>query len=143
MIKGKDKKVLLLEIVRFGVVGLLATLIHYGVYWLLQRWINLNIAYAVGYGLSFMANFFLTAYFTFNTNPSLKRGFGFGGSHIVNLILQMGLLNWFIFLGISRTLAPIPVYMITIPVNFLLVRFVFKYKSHHHEESNNTNSMLQ
>ena len=31
----------------------------------------------------------------------------------------------FLFLGLSEAWAPIPVYCICIPVNFLLVRFVF------------------
>ena len=40
----------------------------------------------------------------------------------------MGLLNLALALGINSTLAPIPVYGIAIPVNFLMVRFVFKHE---------------
>ena len=45
------------EVCRFGIVGVLAVAIHYGVYWLLQRWINLNVAYTIGYIVSFIANY--------------------------------------------------------------------------------------
>ena len=37
-------------------------------------------------------------------------------------------LNFFLWLGVSEGLAPIPVFCIVIPINFLLVRFVFKSK---------------
>ena len=109
-------------------VGVLATALHYGIYFLLQRFINVNISYTLGYALSFIANFYLTAYFTFGKKPSWSKAFGFGGAHLFNYLLHIGLLNTFLWLGLSKTLAPIPVFAIAIPVNFLLVRFVFKRK---------------
>lgn len=59
---------------------------------------------------------------------SWSKAFGFGGAHLFNYLLHIGLLNTFLWLGLSKTLAPIPVFAIAIPVNFLLVRFVFKRK---------------
>ena len=116
------------EFIRFVIVGILATALHYGIYFLLQRFINVNIAYTLGYALSFIANFYLTAYFTFGKKPSWSKAFGFGGAHLFNYLLHIDLLNTFLWLGLSKTLAPIPVFAIAIPVNFLLVRFVFKRK---------------
>ena len=116
------------EFIRFVMVGVLATALHYGIYFLLQRFINVNIAYTLGYALSFIANFYLTAYFTFGKKPSWSKAFGFGGAHLFNYLLHIGLLNTLLWLGLSKTLAPIPVFAIAIPVNFLLVRFVFKRK---------------
>ena len=116
------------EFIRFVMVGILATALHYGIYFLLQRFINVNIAYTLGYALSFIANFYLTAYFTFGKKPSWSKAFGFGGAHLFFYLLHIGLLNTFLWLGLSKTLAPIPVFAIAIPVNFLLIRFVFKRK---------------
>lgn len=116
------------EFVRFIMVGIFATALHYGLYFLLQRIINVNIAYTAGYAISFIANFYLTAYFTFRRKPSWKKAFGFGGAHLVNYLLHMGLLNLFLWAGLSKPLAPIPVFPIAIAVNFLLVRYVFKNK---------------
>ncbi|MCD7926622.1 GtrA family protein [Bacteroidaceae bacterium] len=116
------------EFMRFGIVGIVATALHYGIYYLLQPYINVNVAYTTGYVLSFIANFYLTSYFTFRTTPSWKKLTGMGGAHIVNYLLHMALLNLFLFMGISKTWAPIPVFAIAIPINFLLVRFVFKHK---------------
>lgn len=114
------------EFIRFVLVGVFATALHYGLYYVLQWIINVNIAYTLGYAASFIANFYLTAYFTFGQKPSWKKAFGFAGAHLVNYLLHMALLNLFLWLGLSKPLAPIPVFAIAIPVNFLLVRFVFK-----------------
>lgn len=116
------------EFIRFGLVGVLATALHYGIYYLLQQFINVNVAYTTGYVISFIVNFYLTSYFTFGTAPSWKKLIGMGGAHLVNYLLHMVLLNLFLYWGISKTWAPIPVFAIAIPVNFLLVRFVFKHK---------------
>lgn len=119
----------LLEFIRFALVGILATALHYGLYYLLQKLINVNIAYATGYLLSFIVNFYLTAYFTFGTRPSWKKAIGFSGAHLVNFLIHMLLLNLFLWAGISQTWAPLPVFAIAIPVNFILIRFVFKHKN--------------
>ena len=113
------------EFVRFVLVGLLATAIHYGIYLLFNVMMPANPAYAIGYILSFLCNFFLSSHFTFRKKATFRKGVGFGLSHAVNFAMHMLLLNLFLFLGLGETLAPIPVYCICIPVNFLLVRFVF------------------
>lgn len=115
-----------LEFVRFGIVGIIATAIHYSIYLLLMQLIDVNISYTAGYLISLACNFFLTAKFTFKAQASVKRGVGFILSHIVNYLLHMILLNVFIKAGIPSTFAPVPVYCIAVPVNFLLVRFVFR-----------------
>ena len=42
-------KPLVKEFIRFGVVGVLATALHYGIYYFLQSFINVNVAYTTGY----------------------------------------------------------------------------------------------
>ena len=114
------------EILRFGIVGVVATLLHYVIYWILQHWINVNVAYTIGYFLSFIANYFLSAQFTFREKTTTRNGIGFAGAHLFNYLFQMVLLNIFLWLGVSKALAPPPVYCIAVPVNFILVRTVFK-----------------
>ena len=114
------------EVIRFCVVGGFATVVHYGIYLLLQVWMWAWLAYTMGYALSFLMNYVLTNYFTFKTKPTVQNGVGFVISHAVNYGLHIGLLELFLWIGLSNLWAPIPVYCIVIPVNFLLVRFVFK-----------------
>ena len=113
------------EILRFGIVGVVATLLHYVIYWILQHWINVNVAYTIGYLISFLANYILSARFTFRKKTTASNGIGFAGAHLCNYLLQMVLLNLFLWIGVSKQWAPLPVYCIAVPVNFLLVRLVF------------------
>ena len=119
------------EILRFGIVGALATLVHYGIYLgLLWFWpqMNASLAYSIGYVVSFVGNFFASNYFTFRTRPTAGKGIGFALSHGVNYLLHILFLNLFLWLGLSQSLAPIPVFCIVIPINFILVRCVLKSK---------------
>lgn len=130
------------QLLRFAIVGVIATAIHYGIYLLLLNVFSENtienwetIAYSIGYVISFICNFILTCIFTFRKKASAQRGVGFGLAHLVNYGLHVGLLNLFLWLGISNKLAPIPVFCIAVPVNFLLVRFVFNRKEQGEEET--------
>ncbi len=115
------------EMIRFSVVGVLITVIHYVVYWLLQLVMNINIAWTAGYIVGFIVNYYLSARYIFREKTTAENGAGFGGAHLVNYFLQMGLLNFFVWMGLSAEMAPVGVYAVSIPVNFLLVRFVFKH----------------
>ena len=122
---NKDKAT---EFIRFIVVGVLATAIHYGIYLLFLMFIQSWIAYSLGYAISFICNFFLSNYFTFKTRPTIKKGFGFGFSHAINYLLHIVLLFIFLQLGVPEQFAPVPVFAIVVPVNFILVRFFLKDK---------------
>lgn len=114
------------EAIRFCIVGVLATIVHYGIYLLLKGVINVSVAYTIGYVISFIGNFVLTNVYTFKTQATAKKGIGFVICHVINYLLHIGLLNVFIWMGVPSSLAPIPVYCIVVPVNFLLVRKVLK-----------------
>ena len=123
------KKTIYGEIIRFGLVGTTAAAIHYGTYWLLQHYIDVNIAYTVGYVVSFMVNYYLSAHFTFRQKASARNGLGFIGAHLTNYFMHIVLFNAFLWVGLSRALAPLAVLAIAVPLNFLMVRFVFKHFS--------------
>lgn len=115
------------EIFRFGIVGLIATTIHYIIYVYLESIeIPYNISYTVAYLISFIFNFLLSNYFTFKTSPDISRGIKFSMSHIINYLIQVTLLNVFVGLSINKKIAPLIVYCISIPINFILVRISLK-----------------
>lgn len=116
------------EVLRFGVVGVLATLIQYAVYWVLIHWLNPSLSMTIGYIISFAFNFLASTRYTFRVKANARRGAGFALSHGVNWLLQMLTLNLFLWLGVSKQWAPIPMFCICVPVNFLLVRFFLKRK---------------
>ena len=115
------------ELIRFCIVGVLAVATHYAIYWLLQHWIDVNIAYTAGYVISFLGNYYLSAHFTFKEQTSAGNGVGFAGAHVFNYFLQLGLFNLFLWLGVHHLIAPFAVLIISVPTNFLVVRYVFKH----------------
>lgn len=114
------------EIVRFALVGGLATVLQYAFYVIFVNVVHVRAVPSsmISYALSFIVNFFLSSYFTFHSRPNAKKGIGFTLSHLFNMGLQTGLVA--IFKGIvGPTLALLPAMAICIPVNYLLVRFAF------------------
>ena len=86
--------------------------IHYGVYCLVLLVANANISFTAGYAVGFICNYFLTTFFTFRSKPSSRNAVGFGFSHLINYLLEIGLLNLFLWIGAGELLAPILVMII-------------------------------
>ena len=110
--------------IRFSIVGTIAWVILYAVYYLFLSLLGHTASYTIGYIVSFIVNYLLTVKFTFEVEASAQNGIGFIFCHVINWLLQLVLLNIFIYLGMNNIIAPIPVMAISVPVNFLMVRFV-------------------
>lgn len=115
-----------------------------------QDALGITLTYAAGYAVSFVANYVVSLRWTFRTRGSVGKGLGFAFSHLVNAGLHLLLLNLFRSLGAGdalsmlliwlmpwlvdllpvlgrpESLLPLPVYLIVVPVNFLMVRFFLK-----------------
>ena len=127
------------EVIRFGIVGGLATVLQYGIYLAFMPVLSHFIpqmgdhtlattANTIAYIVSFIFNFIASTRYTFKVKANAKRGAGFTLSHIVNYSMQTLCLNVFVGLGLAKQWAMIPTLCICIPVNFLLVRFFLKKK---------------
>ncbi len=116
------------EMVRFGMVGAVATMLQLVIYWITLPWTSVGIANTIGYAISFCFNFIASTRFTFRVKANAAKGAGFALSHLINYLLQMGSLTFFVWLGVPERWAPIPMFAICIPVNFLLVRFFLTKK---------------
>lgn len=114
------------DIIRYAIVGGCATAIHYGIYLVANLFVNANISFALGFAVSLTFNYILSAHFTFKKSTSVKNGIGFCLAHGFSFIFDIGLLNFFLWIGIEESFAPLPVYCISVPLKFLMVRFVFK-----------------
>ena len=115
-----------------------------------QDSLGITLTYAAGYAVSFVANYVVSLRWTFRTRGSVGKGLGFAFSHLVNAGLHLLLLNLFRSLGAGdalsmlliwlmpwlvdmlpvlgrpESLLPLPVYLIVVPVNFLMVRYFLK-----------------
>lgn len=110
------------ELLRFSFIGTLATVIHYAVYIALLLVMPAYIAFTIGYAVAFILNFLLSSYITFQVQPSWRKFWRFGGSHVVNYLVQSVLLQVALLGGVPENLAPIPVYVIAVPFSYLVVR---------------------
>ena len=116
------------EIVRFIIVGGLATAIQYGIYLLMLLWLQPLLSNTIGYFVSFTFNYIASTRYTFRVKSTTKRGLGFVFSHIVNYLLQTLTLHAFLLLGLDKKIAMIPMFSICVPINFVLVRFFLHRK---------------
>ena len=124
------------EIIRFGIVGGTATIIQYGLYYVFVNFVGVSpvLSAPISYALSFLANFFLSSFFTFHKKPTAKIGLGFTLSHLINMGLQTLLvaifsaIDWGVSAEMQKTLALLPAMLICIPINYLLVHYVFNSK---------------
>ena len=72
------------EIIKFGIVGCVAVIVQYVTYFFLLLIYNHNIAFTIGYVVSFVVNYLLTTTFTFRTRKNLNNGIGFAICHVIN-----------------------------------------------------------
>ena len=100
------------QFVRFFVVGVAATLVHWGVYVGLNALLGLHAAdafalsvtYSVGYAVSFVGNYLASLRWTFRTKGSVGKGAGFALSHAVNYGMHVALLNLFLYWGLGHAM---------------------------------------
>ena len=127
------------EVIRFAIVGGIATVLQYVIYLAAMPVLAAlipslqgsdhtlaTIANTLAYIISFIFNFIASTRYTFKVKANAKRGAGFTLSHIINYSMQTLFLNLFVGLGLMKQVAMIPTLCICIPVNFLLVRFFLK-----------------
>lgn len=117
------------EAVRFCVTGGIAVLVQYVSYRLLLPLFSAVCSYAIAYAVSLSVNLMLSAFFTFKVRLTTQKIAGFLFSHALNFTMQTTLLYLLVFLGFKKVYAPIPVYAVCVPVNFLLVRHFLKNKT--------------
>lgn len=136
LVKGDSR---LSEIIRFCLVGGFATVLQYGVYVVFVEAVGVKAVPStlISYAISFIFNYLLSSYFTFQKKPNAQNMLGFITSHAINMGMQTGIVA--IFKGIvGNTLALLPAFAICIPLNYLMVRYAFNHdifkKKHTHED---------
>lgn len=117
------------EIIRFAMTGGFCTVLQYGIYVVFVDAVHVPavVSTLISYAISFIANFLLSSFFTFHSDPNAKKGIAFTISHLINMGLQTGLVA--IFKGIvGPTLALLPALAICVPANYFMVRYAFTNK---------------
>jgi len=126
-----EKWNLMFQFIKFGMVGVLNTLISYVTYVLVSLMgYNYHIANISAFVISVLNSFYWNHTYVFKTNGQGKIvilkaliktfiSYGFSGLILTELLLIL----WIQILNISKFIAPLLNLILTIPINFLLNKF--------------------
>ncbi|MFF2912159.1 GtrA family protein [Paenibacillus sp. NPDC057934] len=124
---------LILQFIKFGIVGGINTIISLMIYYILI-YVSVHYMYAnvIGYFISSVGGYYLNKMWVFKTQQVKARSsitkyyIIYGSSLLINIVTMY---VWVDLLNIPKILAPILTLIITIPYNFILNKlWAFKVK---------------
>ncbi|MFT1861403.1 flippase GtxA [Staphylococcus aureus] len=117
------------EILKFIIVGGINTLNYYVVYLLLLKLLHIEymISHVTGFLVAFVISYYLNCYFVYRVKPTWRKFISFPITQIVNVSLQTVLLYVFVsWLNLPAEIAPFAGLVITIPITFVLSKWILK-----------------
>ncbi|HDZ8801557.1 TPA: flippase GtxA [Staphylococcus aureus] len=117
------------EILKFIIVGGINTLNYYVVYLLLLKLLHIEymISHITGFLVAFVISYYLNCYFVYRAKPTWRKFISFPITQIVNVSLQTVLLYVFVsWLNLPAEIAPFAGLVITIPITFVLSKWILK-----------------
>lgn len=117
------------EIIKFIIVGGINTLNYYIVYLILLKLIDLNylVSHVSGFMVSFIISYYLNCHFVYKVKPTWRKFIQFPLTQVVNMGMQTLLLCIFVqWFHISSVIAPFAGLIITIPITFVLSKYILK-----------------
>ncbi|HCW8119814.1 TPA: flippase GtxA [Staphylococcus aureus] len=117
------------EILKFIIVGGINTLNYYVVYLLLLKLLHIEymISHITGFIVTFVISYYLNCYFVYRVKPTWRKFISFPITQIVNVSLQTVLLYVFVsWLNLPAEIAPFAGLIITIPITFILSKWILK-----------------
>lgn len=117
------------EIIRFVIVGGINTINYYIVYLLFLKLFHVHylISHIIGFIVALIISYYLSCYFVYKVKPTLKKFLAFPLTQVVNMGTQFILLIIFVeFLHINDVYAPFIGLIFTIPITYLLSKYILK-----------------
>lgn len=125
------------SVVRFVCVGVLGTLLQYGIYYLFlgifresatDSQTMTSVAFSIGFLVEMVVNYLLTNYYTFHTHPSWKNAGGFLVGRMLNYGVQLLFLNILIWLSMTDEVAGIVAIILAGVINYFVLVPFFRNK---------------
>jgi putative flippase GtrA len=118
-----------LEFIRFVLIGLVNTGLTYVLYLLLLFVVPYTIAYSISYIAGIFLSYFLNSKFVFKTKLQLSKALQFPLVYIVQYLLGLVLIYVLVDLfNFNKTIVPILIVIISMPITFVLSKFIIKGK---------------
>lgn len=112
--------------VRFLISGGINTIATYAAYLALLQATSYKVAYTVAYLLGIVISFFINRLFVFQTHRGWRSLVLFPFVYLAQYLASLAVVfAWVEHLDLPATLAPLIAILITVPLTFLLSRFVF------------------
>lgn len=112
--------------VRFLISGGINTVATYAAYLALLQATSYKVAYTVAYVFGIVIAFFINRLFVFRTHRGWRSLLMFPFVYLAQYLVSLAVVfAWVEHLGFSVALAPIVAILVTVPLTFLLSRFVF------------------
>jgi len=118
------------EALRYLLAGGLNTLFSYALYWALLGLFPYAVAYTVAFCAGILSSYALNTYYVFGGHWSWRKLCAFPVVHVTNYLVGVGVLAFAVqLLDIDPRLAPLLSIAATIPVGFVLSRYILSDKS--------------
>lgn len=115
------------EFGRFLVVGCANTVFAYSLYFLLNMWMHYQLAYALAYMAGIFFSYWLNTQWVFRAAMNWRSFFSFPLVYVFQYSMNALLLHVLVeMFDLSEWLSPMLVIVISIPVTFVMSRYVIK-----------------
>lgn len=122
--------------IRFIIVGTTCTVIHLGIYHLCLKWFGLSedsdsllvyVAFAIGFAVEMVINYFVTAYYVFSSRPNTKNALGYLAARALNFGVQNFFLWLLLLVDVNTKHAGLVAIVLAGIVNFFVQKVFFKH----------------
>lgn len=116
-----------LEFNKFIFFGVVNTALGYVIYVILLLFLAYPVAYTIAYVSGIFLSYYLNSRFVFKREMRLSKAMQYPVVYIVQYVLGISLLYLLVELcEINKVIAPVLIVIVTVPVTFLLSRFIIK-----------------
>lgn len=116
--------------IRFVIVGVINTVNYYIMYLLLLNIAPYMVSHITAFLWSFICSYYLNCYFVYHVKPKISTFLKFPLTQVINMGLQTLLLMLFVRIGINEQLAPFPALLITVPITYVIAKYIFVEENH-------------
>ena len=120
------------QFIRFCFVGVFATAVDAGLFYILRQWLPYQLSMVISYSLSLCVNVVLTLLWTFDARMNIRNASSVAVVHLFNLfVVRFGLMALFVAgMVINDKVAFIPTLFISVITNFVIVKTVIHSLKH-------------
>jgi putative flippase GtrA len=122
---GTGGGLMLRSAAKFGVVGVINTVVYYGAYLGARLLVPYFVAHLLALAVAMVASFYFNCYWTFRTRPTWRKFALWPLTNATNyFMITVGVVVLVEWLGVASRIAPLIAAAAAIPVTFLLSRRV-------------------